>query len=716
VLYCWYGRQRYVLTSAAQTFKDRISSPFGFQHLTHANRHQFKMFEQASSEDLTSDPGAMRTSQHSSNGSLGASVDSLQFTNFSSESLDAQGSQSQSAASFCSPPSSPRNVRELQEQALRPALRLSRSVESFSQPGLTPRNHRHSQSVFAPPRLTALSPLAVIEDVGEDYFTQDRSVPSGRTRSKRESGVWDTFSLEAAVVEPHLPGFSDDSAFFGHALTTPDDSAIQAMTTSFSPSLDDVAEEPERFAHPRVAPQPPSRSPATPKSPRFNSSIFTGRRSSITKSRSRGISQTSPRSYSQKTCQARPVSGSSDTLGSSDLARRGSDRRSSATRDQLNTWRALEDSWEDDIDYIYEHAMEADCEFDWDRASDDEADEFERGSRGGNPATMQGARQSSAALYGAFQPAVRHPSRDFRFSLLVPNVPGLTPTSAASISTMSTGLRTPYESCHRSSVDGNGGFMVSPSLLIPEEYKEQQEHTYEDLLEAYADSERHYTVLDPRHSGTSSARSRRSSYDSSLVSSAQSSGLWSFPLRRSASSAGSVPELVHSRRTRQDINFNLVVDQLAESVDSIAHLDEDKDGDDITPPGRVLKNRTFFPVEEEEPTQSTDRMLSIQDEMKSSLELARHGSQRNSRSSGSGVLQSSLNIARNGSHRSSQSSARYHKQAMSDGTAKLLITAAPPTAQAIKPRGRAATASQAKPAMLSLFPAPPRYSPNPNRM
>jgi hypothetical protein len=257
--------------------------------------------------------------------------------------------------------------------------------------------------------------------------------------------------------------------------------------------------------------------------------------------------------------------------------------------------------------------------------------------------------------------------------------------------------------------------MVSPSMLILEEYKEQQEHTYEDLLDAYADSERHYTVLDPRHSGTSSARSRRSSYDSSLVSSAQSSGLWSSPLRRSASSAGSVPELIPSRRTRQDFSFNLVVDQLAESVDHISHLDEVKYGDGVTLPGRVLKNRTFFPTEEE-PSESTDRMLSIQDEMKSSLELARHGSQRNSRLSGSSDLQTSLNVARNGSQRSTQNSARHHKQAMSEGAAKLLTAAAPPTTQATKSRGRAATASQAKPAMLSLFPAPPRYSPNPNRM
>jgi hypothetical protein len=704
------------LTEAAQNIKDRISSPFDFQHLTHTDRTQYKTFEQNSTDKLASGFRAGRTSQHSSNGSASASVDDLQFTNFSSDSLGAQEYRSHSASGLASPPESPRRIAELKQgYPLRQALRPSRSVESFSQPGVALRNHRHSQSVFAPPRLSSLSPLAVIEDVGEDYFSQDRRAPSGRTRSKRESGVWDSFTLGTTGSELHLPGIRDDSVYVGHALTTPDDTAIQAMTTSFSPSLDDVAEEPERFVRPRVAPQPPMRTPTTPKSPLFDSSIFSNRRSPITKARDRGISHTSPRSHSQRTPSSRPVSQSSDTLGSSALVRRGSIRRSYAAREQSNTWRAPEESWEDDIDYIYEHAMEADCDFDWDRESEEEPDECAQRVRGEDQLPRQSARQSSAALRGAFEPEVQYQPRDFRISLLVPNVPSLTPTSAASVSTMSTGLTTPYDSFHRPSIIDTGGFMVSPSLLIPQEYKEEQDHTYEDLLNAYADSERHYTMLNPRYSATSSARSRRSSYDSSLISSAQSSGLWSSPLRRSASSAGSVPELVPSRRTRHDLSFNLVVDRLSDSIASMSHLDEENEDDDVTPPGRTLENRTFFPTEEEDTQESTVSRLSIQNELKSSLELARHGSQRINRSSVDRDIQPSL-VARSGSQRSTQTSARHHKQAMSDGAAKLLTTAhATPAVQSSKSRSRAATASQARSPMLSLFPAPPRRSPNPNR-
>lgn len=335
----------------------------------------------------------------------------------------------------------------------------------------------------------------------------------------------------------------------------------------------------------------------------------------------------------------------SDTLGCLDPVRRGSVRKPAYRRRQSNTWRAPEGSWEDDIDYIYEHALEADCDLDWDRSSDGTA-EFDQSNENDRRVSSHVTQQPGPTLQPAFESSMQYQPRDFRASLLVPNVPELVPTSATSVSTMGTGLITPCDSMHGRSVAELGGFMSSPSLLVPQEYKDDQEHMYEDLLNSYDDSERHYPMLDPRYSATSSARSRRSSYDSSLMSSAQSSGMWSSPVRRSASSAGSIPDLVPSRR-RRDLSFSLVIDQLSDSVASLSHLSEEKEEDDVTPPGRVLENRTFFPAEEdtEEPV---NQRTAIEDELKASLEFARHGSQR-----------------------STHAPARHHKQAMSDGAAKL---------------------------------------------
>jgi hypothetical protein len=274
---------------------------------------------------------------------------------------------------------------------------------------------------------------------------------------------------------------------------------------------------------------------------------------------------------------------------------------------------------------------------------------------------------------------------------------------------METALKTPSDPFHRSSINSMGGF-IDPSLLVPQEYKEDRDHMYEDLLNDYEDSDRHFPMLDPRHSSTSSARSRRSSYDSSLISSAQSSGLWSSPIRRSASSAGSVPDLVPSRRTRRDLSFSLVVDQMSESVASLSHLDEEKEDDDVTPPGRVLENRTFFPSDDEE-KEPVAQETSIEEELRTSLELARRGSQRVERGQ-----EPSSDVARNNSQRSTYAPSRHRKQAMSDGAAKLLTqTSSTSDVQQKKPRNRAATTQTARSPLLSLFPAPPRNSPTGNR-
>jgi hypothetical protein len=511
---------------------------------------------------------------------------------------------------------------------------------------------------------------------------REGAVATTRRRSKRESGIWDSFSLSAATTPEILPEIEEDSSYFGHAVTTPDDSAIHAMTPPFSPSLADVAEEPERFISPRPAPQPPSRTPTSPTSPYFGSFSFHNQHSpNNLRTRNRGNSYTSPTS--------RPSSQMSDTLGSTNLTRKISMRKP-AHRRQSNTWRVIEESWEEDVDYIYDNALEADCDFEWDRASDVGA------SHSQSPdVTLVHHRAPRTNL-------VNIGSSNFRTSHLVPsasNVPELVPNSAMSFSTISTGLPTPSDSFNASRFGGDPGYAISPSLFVPQEFKDTQEVTYEDLLNEYAGSDRHFPMLDARQSLTGSARSshvrlsRRSSYDSSLMSYAQS---WSSPIRRSASSAGSVPELVPSRRSRKESGFSLVVDQMSGQID-----------EDITPPGRTLEGRTFFASDDETPQSEEQPRISIETELRASLDLARRGSQRGQHSTVEDDLKTSLDLARQGSQRSR----RQHKQALSDGAAKLLSAPFIKEDQSAKLRNRAATTTQGRSPMLSLFPAPPRYTP-----
>jgi hypothetical protein len=634
--------------SSDSNLKDSISSPFDFQHLTHADRHQAAALEQAPGSTLATG-WAERSAQLSA---LGPGSPG----NISTENFMA------SQAGYASPPQSPRlgDRQQPDPSASRPGLRLTRSVESFSQPGISLRNHRHSSSVVAPPRTSSLAPASSIHDIPEEEASRQMSA----IRSKRQSGIWDVSPLSAGS-SGQLPGIAEDSYFVGSAVTTPDDSAIQAMTPPFSPSLENVAEEPERFVNPRPAPQPLRlRSPTSPRSPFSESFSFNTQRSSRQMTRSRGNSRASPKSSSLRNLAFRPDSQTSETLGSPTLERESPIPKPTVTRRKSNTWRAIEESWEDDVDYIYDNALEAECDNDWDCVSEDEglSDRHHALTRAiyeERPSALRDAQQPlhSARNKPTFQ--LRLPFASSHSTSNNDSVPDLVSSSGASAYTTAATLQTPFHEAE--------GFMLSPSLLLPQAYKEPMETSYEDILKEYDGSDCHFPIMDLDEGATSSTRSsrlrfsRRSSYDSSLMSSAQSSGLWSSPIRRSASSAGSVPELVHSRRTRQ--NFSVVVDELSEQVASLEAFGSDNEGeDDVTPPGpsRRLAERSFF---------------------SSAQDLANNeGYQRNKHS---------------------------HKQARSDGAAQLLASAAP-----TKSRSRAATTSYNNgEEFLHLFPTPPSFSP-----
>ncbi|CAG5183571.1 uncharacterized protein ALTATR162_LOCUS10647 [Alternaria atra] len=656
--------------AAGANLISRISSPFDFQHLSHTDRHQIAALE----KQLPDTP-----------------TESLHFRNFSSENLAIGEDRSSSALGFRSPPRSP----DARHDPIYRELLPTRYQPSETYP------HIFFGTGASP---IAISPLGPPFDTPEIAYEETGPIPRRSSRSKRESGIWDSFALSAVSTPDIIPEILEDSSYFGHAVTTPDDSAIHATTPpSFSPSLADVAEEPERFVSPRPAPQPPMKTPTSPRSPYFGSFSFQSPRSPVnSRAHGRGQSPASPRAAPSV---SRPSSQMSDTLGSGSIPRRMSIRKPTHRR-QSNTWRAIEESWEEDVDYIYDNALEADCDFEWDRASDD-------GVRCCETPSAEQANNDNLRITPADRE--RFASDNFRSSLLVPStgsVPELVPTSAISTSTMGTGLPpTPSGFFNANRFSGDTGFILSPSLLVPQEYKDTREVTYEDLLDEYAGSDRHFPMLDASRSATSSARSshvrlsRRSSYDSSLMSSVQSSGLWSSPVRRSASSAGSVPELIPSRRSRKSLGFSLAGDQLSEQI---AFLNEDKEDDDVTPPGRTLEGRTFFASDDEAPQDEEQSRSSIETELRASLDLARRGSQRTNHPTVEEELKSSLDLARQGSPRSARTSARQHKQALSDGAAKLLSVSVPKEDSSAKLRNRSATTAQARSPMLSLFPVPPR--------
>ncbi|KAH8595835.1 hypothetical protein B0O99DRAFT_511123 [Bisporella sp. PMI_857] len=242
-------------------------------------------------------------------------------------------------------------------------------------------------------------------------------------------------------------------------------------------------------------------------------------------------------------------------------------------------------SWDNAIDYAYEHEAEADCDYQWDRCSveDDRATIAEV-----SPTTVK-------------QPALGLPIEDdqrsvynsrFRPSLLVPSpidVPELSPMSLTS--TASSNPRSPSNflrpghvrsSSHASSFKESHGFNLSPSLLIPSDFKSQMEQ--DDIYEHYSqqneneptavfvqDSYTHcISPLDETSSSTASYRSSNfsrgsaRSSSSTRISGSHSRGsqdsimmLSSVAIlnaaHRSIGSASSLPDLIPSTKAKADL-------------------------------------------------------------------------------------------------------------------------------------------------------------------
>jgi hypothetical protein len=140
-------------------------------------------------------------------------------------------------------------------------------------------------------------------------------------------------------------------------------------------------------------------------------------------------------------------------------------------------------SWEQDIDYCYEHEIEADCDYQWDQCSVEEETVVEAApAANSQPQLELHLDDDDRSIYhGRFRP-----------SLLVPSaydVPELSPMS--NTSAVSSDPRTPSaflrpnhvrSPSHASSFKESHGFNLSPTLLIPTDFQSQleQDTLYDD--------------------------------------------------------------------------------------------------------------------------------------------------------------------------------------------------------------------------------------------
>ncbi|KAF2231885.1 hypothetical protein EV356DRAFT_275337 [Viridothelium virens] len=269
---------------------------------------------------------------------------------------------------------------------------------------------------------------------------------------------------------------------------------------------------------------------------------------------------------------------------------------------------SLDSSWEDVIDYCYDHAAEADCEFDWDRASTVEAVEVDDGlwmpKRTLSIRRRPSERRSASALATRSSSSTTPPrvkTNVDRPQIIVPDistVPELASKSATSLGTASS-IPTPSD---------NRG--APQSFRLPSPYGEpngldderlvptptaflSKPHLYEEglICDIPFDHEtgiyrpRFNEATDNRYSGPESIRSHLSkcSSEESFVRPAA-------PTRMSISSISSLPDLVYSRRsTRFHIPNRSVIEErspIISPVDSNASSSSTDAEPSIPPRGR----------------------------------------------------------------------------------------------------------------------------------
>jgi hypothetical protein len=444
--------------TAAQR-KFQISSPYNFQHVGQHAHDQFNEVEEPDS--------AFRDDDMSSEAAMPSS--------------SVLGS-------------APLGLRKTQSPPMR-LIKHARSQEQLRgappRPPRSPLEPGFATSPIPPPRLSS---RASIRTEGTD-----RPQTSGGSRQVSSSGRA-TLGANALSRDGDMAIIPEE--LNQHTTNAQDDSnwpLPSAFMTASEASLPFVPEDEEQHVVSR---------PSRTLSIKSNNSSLRG-------SQSVPMLRQVAHSQQTNTMPYRPSSGASDTLGHFDSF--SAPRAPSVDAEEFHM--LSRDRWEEDIDYCYDHEVEADCDYAWDRASMD--------------------------LHRAHDEMLSHDSALKVPALRVPGVqavemPALSPASQASTVTRPEAItptapamlmnannysapradplpqRLPLASArsdfHASDSKESHAFQLSPPLLIPGDFRQQMiaslpegfvEH--EELAYPYDEASLMANKLKPRTSGTSAS-------------------------------------------------------------------------------------------------------------------------------------------------------------------------------------------------------------------
>ncbi|KAL4996248.1 hypothetical protein BDV10DRAFT_172764 [Aspergillus recurvatus] len=542
-----FGRRKSRSNDNHEHMKRMISDPFDFHHLTHTSPAQFEALGKTRENELVTEFSAIRASQKPVANLKGIRAEDIQMRSLSAEDLShCLPQHDNNGPSPASPPRSP-GARSTSPQVLeyRP-LRESRVFENFSRP--VPRYSRgdtacslsraSSPRLASSPEIPEPSPRVIDEILDLDsrqqypdyaYYADDDSVHGTSPRSR------------------HVEGMMDSN--LGEAITTgPDNESIEARTASAlaSPTseLDDVPEEDEA-THWHDSPESQhSEYPAS------LGSQVSPRAVVAPKSR---LSIDVAKELSKKFTEALGSPTLPQHLADREITLIDDQRIQSTLRKQSSVHKTIHEtiyeSWDDDIDYCYEHAAEANSDFDWARSSIDEPQRNKVAVTltTSNPATLSAHASAS--------------SSNLRYlTTSVLSTPDLDPSHSQSVPSSHLAATQSSAGCEGEK-DGDFFQPVTSSVLSGALTKHISPDTlYEDYLAADGESDRHFSFysqsgfqaidqpVSPRSSF--SPISKYNSQESLILSRAASI----VRKHRSSVSTTSVPELVHSLASSRDFS------------------------------------------------------------------------------------------------------------------------------------------------------------------
>lgn len=526
--------------------KTIISDPFDFHHLTHTNPAQFQSLDTTRETDLVTEFSAIRASQRPGTELKGIRADDIQFRDLTPEDFTAWPvTPSEEPVSFAisTPETSPTaSFSTSPKQQDWTARRESRVFENFSRPVSRYPKFNSTTPQAASPRST---PAPDFSEPAPRAIDEVLGLPSQQTYPEHIGSSLGDAQNQVSLSQLNLAGmFAQAERPFSPVNNNGGDTRASSVSNHML-DLEDVPEEEEATQwhdSPELHVQ------------HSRSSSYLGEPLVETRPKSGGpkselsiyVSQDLTRKFSE-------VLGSptlpQHVLQAGPRKSHSSEKPRRQTRTNSALPETIHESWDADIDYCYDHAAEANSNFDWSRNSLDEWRPEHR-----IPIITSGKELQEEGEI--------RPQHTLHLSPSTLPTPELDPSPARSLPNSHLAA-TPSTSGYGGEFmpHGEGDYFhpVSSSMLPPTLGKQiTQETLYEDYLAADSESDRHFPFcsqgavqpidhpVSPRSSF--SPISKCNSQESLIISRAASI----VRKHRSSVSTTSVPDLVHSQLSIRD--------------------------------------------------------------------------------------------------------------------------------------------------------------------